>query len=351
MGGEKKTEDREEVNLLIIGPASCGKTAIIYFLYQFAAIRLKEKMKRGPNDPKPVTNSTAPLSVMIGETELTQFVNEIKKELVINRDFTGTDPGSIRYINYDTGKLKLRIYNISGEIFGNTSENEPMLRALGDHLETIDVQQTYCLLCDEYRPKGEFGNNIDFNDVNIIYDGRYINAQHIFTNIINNVNTLRVVTKFDRAYKLKGADGLFDAADKNFEVIHEPFARLNDPEAGFMATHQVSYANPENESFTGWGGKSYWKQFICTGLFDKVTPSEELYAFDAELGRPMLKPAYSGQRNGLTRLDMFGIKEIFEYILRDSKIKRGVSIFGPLKRGTSERHQLSYADYKKILGL
>ncbi|HXB91735.1 MAG TPA: hypothetical protein VNU72_05580 [Puia sp.] len=356
-GKGNRGRDKKEVNLLIIGPTSCGKTAIIYFLYQFAALWLRGNLASPPANTTTATAPTpeaAPAQIpgRISEIELPDFVNQIKRELITTKDFIGTETGSIRYINYDTGKLILRIYNISGEIFSDTDQHRDILRDLGEHLDGIRAEDTYTLLCDECQPDATHRYHIDFNDVNIFFGSRFANASTIFTNAINNINTLRVVTKFDRVVTVPAINGRkISPADKNFEVMNQPLGRLNADEALYMAPHQVSYARPENETFDGWGELTYWKQFICTGMYDKLDPKEKLYIHDEATDRQALNPLYWKERNGITRLDMFGIKEIFEYILRGTKVKEGVAIFGPLASGGQEQHQISFADYKKILGV
>jgi hypothetical protein len=347
---QKKQGKREEVNLLIIGPPSCGKTAIIYFLYQFANMKLRgfRQERSGPSEaitPRPGSSSS------ISEVELSVFINEIKRETVSSFDFVGTESNTIKYINYDTGNLLLRIYNISGEIFSDTNKNEKMLKDFANHIENIDISKTYTLLCYECCITASERFNIDINSVSTFFGANHLeNAHNIFTNIADNIRTLRIVTKFDLIHQtVKPESGMAERL-VNFEIIHEPLYLLNQHDSReFMTDHAVSYQIPEPQIFTGSDGKRYWKKFICTGLYDKKDFSKDIYERDEQSGKNVLKEKFRG--NGMVQLNMFGITEIFSFILQKSRVFKHRNIIKPLSRGTSTRYKITDADYRKIIGI
>jgi hypothetical protein len=343
--GFGKSVAMEEANLLLIGPPSCGKTAIIYFLYDFAMRHLRGYLSENANYQIPISTETD----MIKQIDLSVFIDAILKETITTKDFVGTDPSSITLINFNSGKLILRIYNISGEIFSNLDTNRRILDQFAEHLEYIDVDKTYALLCDEC----SFGDTRNYG-INFTRVSSYFNkekAHNIFTNISRNINTLRIVTKFDLVHKPSPPESRVIDRNTNFNLMHGPLFLLNHHETHrFMDHHAIMYGfdHRDNSTFVGSRNLKYHKHFICTGLYDKINYSGSIYEPEPVTGKEVLKAGFRG--NEMSKLGMYGILEIFSAILHNSPVFKKDAIF-QLPTGYNGTHKISHADYKKIVGL
>lgn len=334
----------KEITLLIIGPPSCGKTALIYFLYRFAVNHL---LGVNPNKKKKVNSPRKKAADNdIKEIELTAFVNEMKKQLEASKDFMGTEPGSIDYINYDTGMLNLKIFNISGEIFADTAANGPVLKKLAEHLDLAEVDHVYCLLADEVKVGIPVNYNVDMFAVNSFFTGQGLKkAGKIFYNINHGINTLRVVTKFDRAYvPACPPEEIEKDNDREFIIYNHALHALN--ANGYYDNHRVSYKSPDKQSFPSSSDMPLLSGFVCTGLYDWVDFSGDLY--EEVEGKMLLKKRY-WERNGLNKLEMYGIVAIFYYILKNYAILRKIKVIELPVVGRDNNNKITVADYKSVL--
>jgi len=353
--GLSNKEETEERNVLIIGPISCGKTTIIYFLYHFALnhfLMNDKKAKKHSGNPVPVyeeddsANGRTPKNSRIIKEKASKFFQDILTGTLTSKTIDSTLPSDIKLIYCNTPKLRLNIYNIAGEIFSNPQGHGDIFSELCDHLDTLDVDKTYTLLCDECDPAGEIKYNINFSLLKSLFNDKGSNAQEIIGNISNNINTLRVVTKFDAHSLTERPVHHHMPQDANFEIIHNQLSKLNQPENKFMENHMKKFELSDSPPFNGSGNKRYFRQFICTGLYDKHDFLPEIFETDPETNTKVLKEQFRG--HGFTRLSMYGINEIFTYMLQGSPALKDYKILMFPTKGTAEP-KITYADYRKIL--
>jgi len=354
----KGSSSATEITLLIIGPPSSGKTALIYFLYRFASNHLL-----GRRSNKDVDNNSENLSTskiiydengfQIKEIDLLSFVNTVKKETSSLKDFRGTVAGGIDYINYDTGLIKLKIFNISGEIFSDiTDDNSHKLKGMAKILNSSSPENVYVLLVDEYRTSVNPEIEIDFNHIILFFtQAGLVNASNIFHNIKEGNNTLRIVTKFDKFYSIPvPTTPIPDEKTKAYYIVEKALNILNDcDENKYLNFHRTFYNQPTPVSFDGSENKTLYRKFICTGLYDKNSLSSKLYENDDDSKKKVLKVDYRG--NGLTRLEMYGVSEIFIFILKNRKSTKSINILKPFSGNRTNYSISPNGDYKKILNL
>lgn len=353
--GLSKKQQTDERNILIIGPTSCGKTTIIYFLYHFAMLHFLKNEKENSSTDSPVpfyemedeiTNGRDGKGSRIIKEKLSEFIQSILKATLTSKNIDSTQTSDIKLLYCNTGKLKLKIYNISGEIFSKPDVHGDILSELCDHLETLDVEKTYTLLCDECDPSGDLNYNITFFELKALFNEKGHKAQKIIANIANNINTLRVVTKFDAYLPTERPVSHGAPQDDNFEIIHSRLSKLNQEGNKFMENHIKKFDLANNPPFTGSNNEQYYRQFICTGLYDKHDFTPEIYETDTETNTKVFKEQFRG--HGFTKLNMYGINEIFTYMLLDSPAFKDEKILMFPNKGTGD-HAISHADYRKIL--
>lgn len=335
----------DDVNLLLIGPPSSGKTAIIYFLYRYAARVFKDYINEEAVDPMLADDRLK----LIKHEKLVDFVNDIRREIMTSSNFKGTDPGSISLISMNTGALILRIYNISGELFTGVNNMPDLLRQFSEHMDFLDVNKTFALLCNEWSQVKSQDNKIEFFHVSNYFNNRP-NAHNIFNNINNQKNTIRLVTKFDQLCRPQRYDNHARGNNGKLDLMHEPLYQLNHhKEYDFLRNHLDIYqTNVELEKFKGSNGNYFQKNFICTGMYDKKN-FEDIYEFDPKKNSDVIRKAYHGAE--MSKLEMYGIAEIFSIVLRKSPLFKRIDALKAPNRLTNDQHLISHADYRKILGL
>jgi len=340
-----------EITLLIIGPPSSGKTALIYFLYRFATDYLTGSFKNSHTSISSNGSNSAQISDTVREIELSSFVNEMLRGIETTKDFIGTEAGTIDYINYDTGLLTLKIFNISGEIFNNTNEHGGKIEKLALHLESSKTSDVHCLLVDELKSSND-SYKINMPGVKAYFAGRSLsNAHKIFDNVNKGVNTLRVVTKFDKLYvPSKPDDNLDEKTQEQIVYRKALYALKSNTEVNHLEHHKISYNTPSPVFFSGSRNTKFCKAFVCTGIYDKVTYTADLYKLDDASSKVGLKEKYY-QNNGLNLIKMYGITEIFANILHNYKVGRQVEIIQSLNGSTDFDDAVRENDYKKILSI
>ncbi|MCF0070819.1 hypothetical protein LZD49_10075 [Dyadobacter sp. CY261] len=334
-----------KVTFLIIGTVGCGKTALIYFIYEYLLREIQDAPKPMPFDEdkkSKVTNNN------IKEIELRNFVAEIQKETDKSGDFLGTETGSISSIVHQMNGVLIQIYNISGEIFKDVDTNKELVDALYDHLENSVVSDTYCLLCKSFKNDEDIAQEgVDFFSLHASLK-RGAKAKQIFDNIKNGINTLRIVTKFD-GYSESGRIVRETNPQRNhsFHRIAKILFALNKLNV-VKERHDQEFIIPTTSDpfpiSVGYEKIELNKYFTCTGLYSRIKPDEEIFEIGQFQGkeRNILKEQYRGKN--LTNLGMYGVDEIINFSIKNK------SYFKKLRPKTNS-DAISLSHYKFILGL
>lgn len=366
--GSSSSEETTEITLLIIGPPSSGKTALIYFLYCFATDHLsgrrkktqttsKEQKESTPKESKADEKNTDAINssketVQIKEIELAAFVNQMLYGIATSKDFIGTEAGRIDYINYDTGLVTLKIFNISGEIFNNTNDHGGKIESLANHLESSNIENVHCLLVDEVKSGTDDNYKINMPGVKAYFATKHLtNTIQIFDNVNKGINTLRVVTKFDKVYVPEKLDDSLDEKAKEHIIYRKAlYALKSNTPINHLEHHKISYNTPSPDFYEGSKNAKYCKAFLCTGIYDKFTFKADLYEKDEVSKKEVLKKKYY-ENNGLNLIKMYGITEIFAYILHKYEVGKQIQIIQSLNGSTDFDDAVRENDYKKILSI
>lgn len=348
-----RQKNARKITFLIIGSVGCGKTALIYFMYEYILREIKDS---GKTLPLGDTNNTKATNELIKEMTLRDFVSSIQTETTNVGDFIGTEEGSINFIVHRMNNMVIQIYNISGEVFQQKDDNQKnLIDTLYDHMEECTVEDTYCLLCTSYSENDSDKEHSKEKD-EVVVDFLKLEssaevgkkARKIIENIRNGKNTLRVVTKFDKYHTLTKLDTEINQKNKHpFHLISRLSYKLNKLEK-IKEKHSLEYRVSETDdpfgSFLGTCRSELFKYFSCTGLFSRNDPLEQIFENGTYLGesRILLKKKFRG--NGLMYLGMYGVDEIINFSIKNP------AYFKKLHPKT-RKETISITDYKKIFGL
>ncbi|MBC8155533.1 MAG: hypothetical protein H7Z72_21815 [Bacteroidetes bacterium] len=339
-----KPRKARKVTFLIIGTVNCGKTALIYFIYDYLIREMMDLFH-----PLQVEEGSKNISLnnLIKQVELRDFVSMIQSETQNQGDFIGTETGSISSIVHRMNGLIIQIYNISGEIFKDVDSNKELVDSLCNDLQESNIEDTYCLLCKSFNEGDIEQVGVDFITLHASLK-RGSNAKNIFENIKQGKNTLRIVTKFDNF-----SESNIIINDTELKNSH-PFHRMAKMLCVLNELHEVkeqhnrefivsTLSNPFPVSI-GYENIVLNKFFICTGFYSKINPDEKIFEIGVFNGkeRNVLRKQYKGKN--LSNLGMYGIDEIINFSIKNR------SYFKKLQPKIG-LNAISLSHYKFILGL
>ena len=230
--------------MLLVHPP-VEKTALIFFLLRFAKAHFggevdavpgddafddalpaddnehNEQLNNGAgsaagNNQETITNPTQRIRRIRPQT----FFRQIREETKVTKNIGSTEKNSIDMIELDTGRLTLRVYNISGEVFSDPDTNDSLIKQLSIHLQDAKKENTFALLCNESESKDA---NVSDISVMATFFEHSQTAKDIFTRIGQEINTIRVVTKFDLVHEItqKPIHNKFDNPAYYFELMQQ----------------------------------------------------------------------------------------------------------------------------------